>query len=322
MWEYELYSNYRKEQNRIASEWFKSKEYPVDKKYSYILRSKNDWRNNIILTEVADYIEDVKIESNKNKNPFPIHKYIHHGCSSQAMLFNLLGDVIRKKEYKFLSKIFDYDDVVIDEKSDMSFEYSDRNTFNEQQQQPTSFDLAITNKQGKNIFIEAKYIETEFGGCSAIENGECEGINPVNNENLCYLTCKGKGRKYWELMKKYGLDTIFADSKICPFTIYYQFYRELMFSLENNGYFVILVDKRNPAFVKNGVSDKNKRGLIPTLLEFVPENYRKYIKVIYIQDILDNLDRFGYKWVSEFRAKYGIKNKDTHQQNDFASDEV
>ncbi len=123
----------------------------------------------------------------KQKKPFPLHKYIHHGLSSQAMLFNLLGEVILKKDIRFFTSLFPYEDICIDNKSELLFEYSDRKTFNEKQRQPTSSDLAIKNSKGKNIFIEAKYIETEFGKCSTIESGECEGVNPINDINSCYF---------------------------------------------------------------------------------------------------------------------------------------
>lgn len=303
MWNFPLYKDFRREQNEIAREGFKGKGYAVQDNYPFILRSRDDWRKNIILGRVADYIEKTKNDCGQNSKSFPIHKYFHHGLSSQAMLFNLLGDVVINNDLKLVSGIFNYPSVKIDEKSELSFEYSDRETFNEKQQQPTSFDFVIKNKDSKSIFVEAKYVETEFGKCSTIEKGECEGLNPVNNPDLCYLT--HKGRTYWELMNKHGLSQAFAQSPICPFAVYYQFYRELLFAIENNGYYVILIDRRNPAFYKSGAN--SIRGLLPVLTNLIPETLKNLIKIVYIQDVVDKLEEFGYDWINEFREKYGMK---------------
>lgn len=299
------FSAYRKQQNKIATDFFVKKGFQVQPDKKYILLSRDNWSQNIILPVVASDIEDKKQLAKANKISFPLHKYLHHGLSSQTMLFNLFGDALLKKDYAFFQEVFQYSDIQIDNKYELKFEHSDRETFNEKQQQPTSFDFAVYDNTGehKSIFVEAKYVEAEFGKCSAIEGGECDGLNPVSNPDLCYL--KHKGRNYWELMKKYDLDKAYENSPICPFVIYYQFYRELMFALENNGYFVILIDKRNPAFER--ITDTGKRGLIPVLLNQIPSELKKEIKIIYIQDVLPILEKHGYSWVVEFREKYGMK---------------
>jgi hypothetical protein len=217
-------------------------------------------------------------------------------------IFNLLGDPFIKNDLKFFSQLFNYSNIKINENSEILFEYSNRATFNEYQTQPTSFDFTILNQNSKNIFIEAKYVEAEFGRCSTIENGECDGLNPIHDFNLCYLT--SKNRKYWNLMIEYNLGKAFDNSPICPFSIYYQFYRELIFAIENDGLFVLLIDKRNPAFIK--IANNDDRGLIPTLLNLIPEEVRSIIKIIYIQDVIPILEDFGYDWTNMFRKKYGI----------------
>jgi hypothetical protein len=302
MWTYPQFKDFRRAQNQFAIDWFQKKQYSVQTKYPFILKEYEDWRMNIILPEVADFIQCTKDVYEKKGDPFPLHKYIHHGLSSQAMLFNLIGDPARIKDHTFFQNIFDFPAVIIDANSEFLFELSDRNVFNERQQQPTSFDFAVLNATGKHIFLEAKYVEAEFGQCSTIEGGECDGLNPVMDSQLCYLT--HKGRKYWELMNKYQLGTAYEKSLICPLAIYYQFYREFMFALERNGYYVILYDKRNPAFLKSAPA--GPRGLIPTLLNSVPPDLQPYIKTMQIQDVVDVLDRAGYGWVSDFKGKYGI----------------
>ncbi|MDR2010001.1 MAG: hypothetical protein LBQ22_05925 [Bacteroidales bacterium] len=302
MWKYQQYKSFRKSQNKFASDWFVKKNFTVQDKYPFILRHNSQWKENIILDSVANFIEKVKNEYEIKKVPFPLHKYVHHGLSSQAMLFNLLGESTLKHDTHFFSSLFAYKDVCIDGSSELLFEYSDRKTFNELQRQPTSFDFAIKNNKGKNIFLEAKYVETEFGKCSTIEGGECDGLNPINDVDSCYLThC---GRNYWELMIKYGLSEPYKNSLICPFVIYYQFYRELLFAAKNNGYYVILIDKRNPAFMKtDGV---NERGLIPILTSRISEEMKSIIKIVFIQDVVELLEKSNYSWVEEFKEKYGL----------------
>jgi hypothetical protein len=307
-WLYPRYSNFRKDQNRIATEYFKSKKFEVDPDYSFILKNHDEWSlNNIILPEVATFIvneRNKRISSKSPRDPFPLHKYIHHGLSSQALLFNLIGHPVLDKNYSFFNEIFGFPDVTIDSSYLLKFEHSCRETFNEDQQQPTSFDFVVLdeNKIKRSIFVEAKYIETEFGKCSTIESGECDGQNPISDYNLCYLT--HKGRTYWKKMKAHQLDEPYKASPICPLAIYYQYFREFLFALENDGYYVLLVDKRNPAFEKS--DSISKRGLIPTLFNRTPAKYQDRFKVIYIQDVLTVLEKHGYTWVDEFRHKYGM----------------
>lgn len=299
-----LYSHYRKAVEKYAKGYFSKRGLPVQDKYQYILKDHLNWTSNIIESSVANDIKKQKLDAEANKVSFPLHKYLHHGLSSQAMLFNLFGEAQLKNDYAFFQDVFQFSDIVIDSRYKLKFEHYDRVTFNERQQQPTSFDFAIVDetKSCKSIFIEAKYVETEFGGCSAIEGGECDGQNPVSNHQSCYLT--SKGRNYWKIMQKYELDNCYLNSPICPFAIYYQFFREIMFALENNAYFVILIDNRNPAFERtvNGID----RGLIPFLKSKLPEHIQQEVKILYIQDVLPILAKHGYNWVEEFKEKYGM----------------
>lgn len=303
MRDYKTYNDFRRSQNKIAAAWFQQKNFSTHPQYSFILKDIKAWRNNIILPEVADYIETVKADYESKGIPFPFHKYVHHGLSSQAMLFNLLGDSARKIDVTFFKDLFSLPETSIEADSQILFEYSDRQTFNELQSQPTSFDFAIKNKSGKHIFVEAKYIEPEFGGCSTIQGGECDGRNPIDNPQLCYLT--HKGRKYWDLMIKHGLHKAFTNTPICPFSVYYQFFREVLFAAENNGHLVLLVDKRNPAFYKSG--SMGERGLIPTLTGYLPEHLKQITHTLFIQDVVEKLAQHNYAWIQEFKKKYGIE---------------
>lgn len=299
---YKSFRDYRRKKNNAAVEYFKNNKFNVHYKYPYILDTRNNWRYNILLSSVYEYIINEKEKALKENRPFPIHDYIHNGVSSQAMLFNLLGEVIIKKDLLLLNEIFNFQDLKINNESLLLFEYCDRETFNELQQQPTSFDFVIKNNEGKNIFLESKFVEMEFGKCSMITSGECDGQNPINEHSLCYLTIKG--RNYWKLMRKYDLHIPYKNSQICPFVMYYQFFRELIFALENNGYYVILIDKENPAFIKEEFN--NLRGLIPTLTKDLNTQIMSCIKVLFIQDVLTIIEKYKYTWTDEFKKKYGL----------------
>ena len=98
--------------------------------------------------------------------------------------------------------------------------------------QPTSIDLAIRGQAGsRTLFVEAKLVEKEFGGCSVFENGDCDGRNPSEDFELCYL--HHLGRRYWELLDKHGfLNRSAFSGRVCPLASYYQFFRELLFAVE------------------------------------------------------------------------------------------
>ena len=294
------YNQFNKEQIDFASKWFKDKSLKVSETKPYILSERKDWKFNIINASVIEYIEKCKKESKSKKMAFPLHLWLHHGLSSQAMLFNLFGEAVANNDVEIIYEALGFVDIPMDN-AKVSFELSDREVFKEMQHQPTSFDLAILNDNGGNVFLEAKYTETEFSGCSVVRNGNCDGLNPIGNIESCYLT--SKGCLYWELMRKYKLDEPYKNTPICPFVIYYQFYREILFALEKEGCYVLLTDKRNPAF-KNS---NPQRGLIPILRDRLPKDKTGSFKTLYIQDVVRILHKHKKYDMSEFGVKYGIK---------------
>src|ERR1700752_1493508 len=76
------------EAQRAATAWFAAKEFEVHPQRAYSLHKVANWRQNIILPEVAQYIDD-EIEARGKQ--FALNGQVHHGLSSQAMLFNLVG---------------------------------------------------------------------------------------------------------------------------------------------------------------------------------------------------------------------------------------
>ena len=304
-WPYKRYKEFEQELRTAAEKWFKSQKATIHPKMKYCLKSHSDWRKNIICKKVAIYIQDQCAEK-RGKDSFPLHKYLHHGLSSQAMIFNLIGPLITANDFEPLKKVIEKAKLAWPAgEIDTDFEYDDRDVFNEDTGQPTSIDLAINKK----IFIEAKLAEREFGGCSIFAAGDCDGRNPIHyGKESCYLSYIG--RKYWCQVKEFGLDKMeLFKGQICPLACYYQFYREVLFALSKKGTFVLLHDERNPAFLK---SDKNNNvaGLWDFLIDSVPSEHKNKIARITIQEVAAEIENSGRHndWIYEFKSKYGLGN--------------
>jgi POLQ-like helicase len=311
-WPYKRYKEFERQLRESNKRWFKGKGFKTHSKMPYCLDSLLNWPNNIISHEVAEYIQEEN-EKNLGKEAFPLHKYLHHGLSSQAMVFNLIGPLIINNDLEPLKSVVEKSGIEWPSgKVSMRFECSDRSVFNEDSGQPTSLD-AVIKGQGKNIFIESKLVEREFGNCSVFEGGHCDGRNPLTSGlNNCYL--QHIGRKYWTLMKEFSFDKReFSKGQICPFVNYYQFFREVLFSLKKGGSFVLLHDERNPVFLKyyKDSETEGEAGLWPLLINSVPGDYRNLVSRITIQDLVMEIEESNRHndWIDEFKIKYGIKIK-------------
>ena len=303
IWHYRRHREFEQELRTAAEKWFKSERATLHPKMKYCLKSHDDWPENIICTNVAAYIQK-QCDDKKGKVSFPLHKYIHHGLSSQAMVFNLAGPLIIEKDLKPLKKVVEQVGINWPTgKIEAEFEYDNRNIFKEDSGQPTSIDLVIN----KNIFIEAKLAEKEFGGCSIFNCGDCDGHNPAPNQfDSCYLHFIG--RKYWDLIQEYDFHkTEMFGGKICPLACYYQFYREVLFALASDGCFILLHDDRNPVFHKVNKTG-NEAGLWPFLIQSIPAKYRNRIGRITIQRVVNAIEEGGQHnaWIYEFKSKYGL----------------
>jgi hypothetical protein len=252
-----------------AKEWFAKREYAVNPKYEYCLAQWSDWHRNIIVPEVATYIEKIRHERASIRQGFALHDYVHHGLSSQAFLFNLIGPLIVRGDLEPLRRAVRSSNLSWPGLSQQAtFEYEDRSVFNEDSGQPTSIDLVIgdPNSVG-SLFIECKLAETEFGGCSVFKEGDCDGTNPVADLPRCYL--HHIRRRYWTLLDRHGfLEGAIGTDTACVLATHYQFFRLVLFALEKGGTFVLLSDERSPAFYCKG--PKGDRGLMPALLQYVP----------------------------------------------------
>ena len=287
---------------KSSAEWFKKKGCPTRPEYPYILKNRSDWRKNIILPEVFDYVMERKQARNY---PFPLHDWLHHGLSSQAMLFNLFGPLVVKNSLVVLAEPFREAGVIFPKQIDGEFEYQDRLAFNELQTQPTSLDFVITDhtKEPK-ILIEAKLVEKGFGYCSQLQNTVCSGLNPANGilEKECELV--SIGREYWKVLIENDVLTEEAlKGPTCPLAVFYQFYREVGFAVKTNAQLVFLVDERNPFF-----SPSTDSSLPNRLIKSLKPTIQQKVKIVTIQRIFAEIAKFfkGENWVENLAEKYNL----------------
>jgi POLQ-like helicase len=321
-WPYARRRDYEKKLQQVAANWLKSKNFNANEKYSYILADPGGWRDNVILPEVGDYLVAEQRRRATHGEAFAFHKYIHHGLSSQAMLCNLVGPLIVRKDLEPLRVACEAAGIPWPAAATATFEVTDRSVFNEESAQPTSIDLVIGGRgKSASLFIEAKLTETEFGSCSVFQGGDCEGMSPLSDFNLCFLHFIK--RKYWTKMAEHNLLAgPLARSPLCPMATYYQFFRELLFALDKGGYYVLLYDERNPAFVRatsrvaatNGIATGagaaagSERGLWPFLTSMLPKEHQKRTRRVSIQAVLAFIRQSGRHedWAPEFATKYGL----------------
>lgn len=281
-----------------ASAWFEARGCTVraDPRYAYVLADRRKWAQNIILPEVADHIRQERV---------PLHKNVHSGLSSQAMLFNLVGPLVVEGDLEPLRSAFAARGIEWPAgEVTAAFEYEDRAVFNEPRQ-PTSIDLALKDGNGApRVFVECKLSEREFGGCSAFKTHKCDGCNPADDFARCYL--HRRGNRYWDILGRLGfLAGAFVQKKQCPLARHYQFFREVLFALKLEGVFVLLCDARNPFFADPAKGD---RGLMASLLSLVPQRFHARIRVVSIQQVIAAVRESGRhdRWVGEFARKYGL----------------
>lgn len=298
-WPHERYSRYEDRMRSYAADWFREKEgVEVHPRMPYCLAKHAQWADNMVSPDVVDYIKKARAALGE-REAFPLHKYLHHGLSSQAMVFNLVGSLAARQDLEPLRVALTADGVPWPGEPDVQFEFDDRDVFNEDSGQPTSIDVRIGN-----LFVEAKLVEREFGGCSILEGGDCDGANPViHGLDGCYL--HHIGRRYWRLAEEHGFTSVeIMKGATCPFGVYYQFFREILFAIEKGGHFVLLYDARNPAFTRG-----SERGLWPILRGQVPAEHQDRLHAITIQEVAEAIQRTGRHkdWIHSFTMKYGLR---------------
>lgn len=306
-WPYPRHRQFEERLQQAAAVWFTGRGAAVHPRYPYILAEIDQWPENIIDPAVASYIRSEQERRGAQGQGFPLHKFIHHGLSSQAMLFNLVGPLIVRKQVDVLAPVFARQGLTWPAgivAADL--EYEDRAVFNEDTGQPTSIDLAFRDGTGvPRLFVEAKLVEKGFGGCSVFRAGDCDGRNPAQDFSRCYL--HHLGRRYWILLDKHGfLAGPLGGDSTCILALHCQFFREVLFAVEHSGTFVLLSDARSPTFECRG-RDGRRRGLLDFLLGLVPAPLSTCVGQISIQQVVAQLKDLGqYPWIGDFEEKYGL----------------
>lgn len=297
------YEQFYRAVRQVASNWFAGRGYAVHAQYAHILAATSDWPRNIILPEVVEAITHEITDANAGlRCPFALNGQINNGLSSQAMLFNLVGPLIVRHDLEPLRVAYTTVGIPFPQAATAAFEIEDRTVFEEQVGQPTSIDMVIKGT-GSPLFVEAKFTEKTFGGCSVYASGRCDcnGSNPTEDLSRCYL--QQNNYLYWQRLREYGfLDTSVTQTLNCILANDYQFFREVLFALYNDGFFVLLHDERNPHFISG------RRSALLRLIPLVPAQIRNRIKHISIQQIFAAIVASGRHadWVGEFAQKYGL----------------
>lgn len=304
-WPYPRQQEFELALRAAAAAWLAQKNYPVHKRYPYILADWNDWPRNILVPEVVQYIQAKRQKRHNAPQGFPLHKYIHHGLSSQAMLLNLVGPLVVRNDLEPLRFALELAGVPWP-KGDLKaeFEIEDRDVFREDSGQPTSLDLVLEG-EGPGLYVEAKLVEKAFGGCSVYAAGDCDGQNPAHDLDRCYLHFIG--RTYWQRLADFGfLKGPIGQGPLCVLSSHYQFFREVLFALAKGGHFVLLADERNPVFYRDGAH--GPRGLIPFLLQMTPAEYQGHIHCLTVQHVVGAVKASGRHehWIGEFEKKYAL----------------
>lgn len=297
--------DYKKSLATAAAAWFQSRDLEVSSRYPYCLSDWDRWPANIILPEVVAYVEQQRQRRAASRQTFALHKFVHHGLSSQAMLFNLVGPLIVRHDLEPLRSAFTSAGAPWPAGTvRASLEREDREIFNERQAQPTSIDLVLEGDFQPALFVEAKLVEQEFGGCSVFADGDCSGANPARDHSQCYL--HRIGRKYWERLRDLGFQEAVKDGPICPLTSYYQFFREVVFAVAKGGDFVLLYDERSPVFFRS--VDGAQTGLMAFLMGFVPAEHKARVHAVTIQAVAAAVRSSGRHddWIGAFEDKYAL----------------
>jgi len=303
-WPFPHGKKWEKDLQRQLSEYFALKKYRVlSPSRSYILAKHDQWHDNIILPRVWEFVEEQKQERSERGETFALHKWVHHGLSSQALLSNLLGPLVVDRQWGVLDDVLRAASIPLSgQVTRAGLEVEDREVFHEWKGQPTSIDLALQTRDGDGVLVECKFTEKNFGGCSVFADGNCDGRNPASELDLCYL--HHLGRRYWQLMEEHGLlSGRLREDTQCPLSTLYQLYRLILFALEKAGHFLLIYDERNPSFLAEGRG--MKRGVYNRVYESLPKDVQQRCHAVSTQTILrvlDNHPELG--WVAEFRDKY------------------
>jgi|GEM_PF-245332 len=328
-----IYDAFRRDAEQAASAWFENNGTTCTQQHPYIpagrKRRKDAPIDGAVRANMLNPSVVSVLEERARSQPFALHGHAHNGLSSQAMLFNLVGRLVKDGDIDAMRAAFDAAGApwpqhrLPRERAVEAFEYEDRAVFNERQSQPTSIDLVIGEpaKPGA-LYVEAKFVEREFGACSQFRRGNCDGGNPLQDVSNGLDACPlhKLGRTYWRRLQAVGADWagVFGGD-VCPMAHHYQFYRQVAFAHARDGHLVLLVDARNPRFLHRDEKGQ-PRGLWPMLRATVPASFRPRLHYVTIQSVVAAIRQTGRHgdWIEEFARKYAIDAAAEHPDPDQA----
>jgi hypothetical protein len=307
----EQYKAFEAELQAAAAAWFRKYGHSVQAGMDHCLSEPSLWHHNIILPEVVQLMNRIA-QAWKIRNPTLkgcLTDSLHHGLSSQAMKFNLLGPLMARKDLSPLKVAFEavggrwpFGDLR------PHFEHYDRQVFNERHGIPTCLDFALIG-QGTGLYIETKLSEPGFDSCPCHQDGSCDGRNPCSFGRITECSLTQSGYTYWNLMANFELgEAVLVDGDTCPFVNYCQFFRNLMFALANQGVYILLYDERNPVFVQRDAQMNLIGGLCKHLSAALPRHIWSSVGGITVQGLVRAIEASGRHgdWIHEFKDKYGI----------------
>jgi predicted SprT family Zn-dependent metalloprotease len=84
-WPHPRHARFEEMLHQSNAAWFAERGFNVEPRRPYLLEHREDWRKNILLHEVIQYIDAEMAQRREKRDSFPLHKYLHHGLSSQAI---------------------------------------------------------------------------------------------------------------------------------------------------------------------------------------------------------------------------------------------
>jgi hypothetical protein len=111
-------------------------------------------------------------------------------------------------------------------------------------------------------------------------------------------------------MEKWAMsESTRIDGDTCPFVNYYSFFQKLLFSMVNDGVYILITDERNPLFVQRDEKGNLVDGLCQQLSEALPRHRWGRVGAFTIQDLVRAIEKTGRHgdWIQEFKDKYAIK---------------
>lgn len=197
------------------------------------------------------------------------HRWFHSMFSSQALTVSVFSTLMQRQDLHLLNDVQDDEGdsllrFVLD--GTPVFDYAVK-MLNEPT--PTRVDFFLPGKNG-NIAIECKLAEREFGACSQVRTGRCNGNyaeQPGRKRGeRCYLT--EIGVDYWKHIPKLFSWKKEDEYAPCPIWKPYQLVRNVLAAAISSSkqvwgqpIAVLLYDARNPVFTGGGEADELFKGV-------------------------------------------------------------